>query len=364
MRGTNMWKKVIIGILVILSAVAGFAVAKVENTMRYTLSQVKRDKDSALAKVDLSGIELESDDDIVNILLIGNDYREEKLYTASGLTDVMMIGTMDKKHNTLKITTLMRDTLVDVTEKEELRKLNSAYDFGGVKNLYKTIAKNFNIKLDGYVMVGFDAFEKIVNAVGGVKIELTDTEARYLNMTNYIRKHKNRKVKAGEQILNGDQALAYCRIRKGTDKIGEPVKTVSGLIDDYGRTWRQRTVLSAVFDEMKSLPMPDWITIANKVLASVETDLDNSHILEYIKDVVMMGTTEIYQLQIPRNGYFREGSKAEFPTSEGDSLVPTNGVSTDFDTSENAKILHNFVFQYDGKKEFTYEKPGEQVMLE
>ena len=144
-----MWKKFIIGILVILSAVAGFTLAKVENTMQYTLNQVKRDKDSALEKVDLSGINLESDDDIVNILLIGNDYREEKMYTASGLTDVMMIGTLDKKHNTLKLTTLMRDTLVDVTEKDELRKLNSAYDFGGVKNLYKTIAKNFNIRLDG-----------------------------------------------------------------------------------------------------------------------------------------------------------------------------------------------------------------------
>ena len=77
-----MWKKFIIGILVILSAVAGFTLAKVENTMQYTLNQVKRDKDSALEKVDLSGINLESDDDIVNILLIGNDYREEKMYTA------------------------------------------------------------------------------------------------------------------------------------------------------------------------------------------------------------------------------------------------------------------------------------------
>lgn len=354
-----MWKKVVMGILIVLSAVAGFGVAKVENTMEHTLNHVKRNKDSALNKVDLSGIKIESDDDIVNVLLIGNDYREEEAYTASGLTDVMMIATMDKKHNTLKLTTLMRDTLVEVTGKNELRKLNSAYDFGGVKNLYKTIATNFNIKLDGYVMVGFDAFEKIVNSVGGVEIELTDTEARYMNMTNYIRKHKNRKVKVGKQILNGDQALAYCRIRKGTDKIGEPVRTINGLVDDYGRTWRQRTVVSAVFDEMKSLPLTGWIDVANKVLPSVETDLDNNSILSYIKDVVMMGTTEVYQLQIPQNAYFRDGTKAEFPTSEGDSLVPTNGETTEFDTSTNAKILYQFVFQYDGKKEFEY-KPTVQ----
>lgn len=349
-----MWKKIVLGILIVLSAVAGFSVAKIESTMNHTLNHVKRNTDSALDKVDLSGIKIESDDDIVNILLIGNDYRKEKLYTASGLTDVMMIATMDKKHNTLKLTTLMRDTLVEVTGRDELRKLNSAYDFGGVKNLYKTIAKNFNIKLDGYVMVGFDAFEKIVNSVGGVEIELSDTEARYMNMTNYIRKHKNRKVKVGKQILNGDQALAYCRIRKGEDKIGEPVRTINGLVDDYGRTWRQRTVVSAVFDKMKTLPLTEWIDLANEVLGCVETDLDNDSILHYIKEVVMMGTTEVYQLQIPRNGYFREGKKTEFPTSEGDSLVPTNGENAEFDTSANADILYQFVFQYDGKGEFEY----------
>ena len=74
-----MWKKIIMGILVILSAVAGFAVAKVESTMQHTLNQVKRDKNSALDKVDLSGIKIESDDDIVNILLIGNACRKEEI---------------------------------------------------------------------------------------------------------------------------------------------------------------------------------------------------------------------------------------------------------------------------------------------
>ena len=110
--------------------------------------------------------------------------------------------------------------------------------------------------------------------------------------------------------------------------------------------------------------MQDWITIANKVLPSVETDLDNSRILGYISDVIMMGTTKVHQLQIPRNGFFREAKQEEFPTSEGDPLVPTNGVSTEFDTSENAKILHKFVFQYNGKKEFTYEKANGQAALE
>lgn len=348
-----MWKKIILGLLLIVSAVAGFGVAKVESTMKHTLGQVQRDKDSVLSKVDLSGIEVESDDEIVNILLIGDDYRKEKNYYADGLTDVMMVATMDKKHNSLKLTSLMRDTLVEITSTDELNKLNSAAGHGGVKNLYKTIAKNFNVRLDGYAQVGFKAFTDVVDAIGGVEVELTESEAEYLNKTNYIRKKKSRNVKAGKQVLNGAQALGYCRIRKGMDIIGRPVVTANGLIDDYGRTWRQRTVISNSFDKMKELPLNDWIEVANKVLSNVKTDLDDDTILTYIKDIVMMGTTDVNQLQIPRNGYFWEASKEAYPQA-GSCLVPTNGENNTFDVSENAKILRQFIFKYDGKEEFTY----------
>lgn len=355
-----MWKKIVMGVLLVLSAVAGFGVAKVQSTMDNTLNQINRDKSSALKDVDLSDIKVESDNDIVNILLIGNDKRTEKVsgFRSDGLTDAMMIATMDKKHNTLKLTTLMRDTLVEVTKAEQIRKLNSASNYGGIKNLYKTIAKNFNIKLDGYAMVDFNAFKDVVNAVGGVEVEVTDTEARYLSCTNYIRRKKNRHLKVGKQTLNGDQALGWCRIRKGKDKIGEPVVTANGLMDDYGRTWRQRTLINAIFEKMKKLAWSEWIDIANVALANVQTDLTNKEIMGYMYDVLTMGTTDIYQLQIPMNGYFRYGDKLEFPNSEGDSLVPTNGISSTFDTSTNAKIMKQFVFKYDGKGKFEFKDPN------
>ena len=75
-------------------------------------------------------------------------------------------------------------------------KLNAANSFGGIELLYKTIAKNFNIELDGYVEIGFKAFQDIVDAVGGVEVELTESEVSYLNSTNYIRNKKYRDVKA------------------------------------------------------------------------------------------------------------------------------------------------------------------------
>lgn len=339
-----MWKKIVLGILIVLSGLVGFLVAKAQVTFYDSLDHVSRDYDTVLENVDLSGIKVNSDDDIVNILVIGNDYRKEKNYGASGLTDTMIIATMDLKHGTLKTTSLMRDLYVEIPG-YGYNKLNSANSFGGIELLYKTIATNFSIELDGYVEIDFKAFTDVVDAVGGVEIEVTESEATYLNTTNYIRDKASRNVKVGKQTLNGAQALGYCRIRKqGT--------TVNGLRDDYGRTWRQRTVINAVFDKVKSLPMTDWLKIANKVLKNVKTDLSNDKIISYITDVVTMGTTEIHQLQIPVRGYYRGSQNGEF--SVGSCLVMTDGVNSTWATSANTEALSSFIFDYDGKQPFTY----------
>lgn len=341
-----MWKKVLMGILLVLSATAGFFVAKAQVLYNNSLNQINRDYDTALANVDLSGIHVNSDDQIVNILVIGNDYREERGYGASGLTDTMIIATMDMKHGTLKTASLMRDLVVEIPGHGK-NKLNSANSFGGIELLYKTIATNFNIELDGYVEVGFAAFTKIIDKVGGIELELTESEASYLNSTNYIRNKKSRNVKVGQQTLNGAQALGYCRIRKGG------VTTINGLRDDYGRTWRQRTTINAVFNKIKKLPMTDWLDIANVVLKKVTTDLTNEQITEYLKDAVSLGTTTINQMQVPVQGYFRSGYNGEY--SCGSCIVMTSG-GTAWDTSANAEALNQFVFDYDGKEEFKYSR--------
>ena len=168
----------------------------------------------------------------------------------------------------------------------------------------------------------------------------------YLNTTNYISKRRYRHVKVGKQKLNGNQALGYCRIRKGGT-------TITGLRDDYGRTWRQRTVIKAVFDKVKKLPMTKWLDIANDVLDGyVTTDLTNDDIIKYMKDVVMMGTTEVHQLQVPLEGYYRSGESGEF--SCGSCLVMTDGTDSTRSNTANAEALKQFIFEYDGNSDFTY----------
>ena len=324
-----------------VASAAGGAVAAYYKAATNTITT---DTKTALKNVDVVDADLEYDQDVVNILLIGCDKRADE--TEAGRSDSTMIATIDLKNGKLKLTSLMRDMYIDIPG-YGYHKFNAAYSYGGVQLEYETIAENFGIKLDGYVEVGFEAFEKIVNSVGGVEVELTESEANYLNTTNYISKKKYRHVKVGKQILNGNQALGYCRIRKGG------TFTVTGLTDDYGRTWRQRAVITAVFDKVKALPATKWLEIANNVLDGyVTTDLSNDKILEYITDVVKMGTTKVYQLQIPVNGYYRASASGEY--SCGSSIVMTDGVNSTRDSSANAEALNKFIFDYNGKKAFKY----------
>ncbi|MCR5586890.1 MAG: LCP family protein [Lachnospiraceae bacterium] len=339
-----MWKAIKIILLVLCmtaSAVVGAYAGRITVTVEKADEWMHVDVDTDFDDIDLGDIKVKSDNDIINILLIGNDEREESsMGTVGGLSDVMIIGTLDLKHKRLKLSSLLRDCYVDIPGYGS-NKLNAAYPLGGgkdggVKLLYQTIAYNFGIKLDGYVEVGFDAFVKVVNDVGGVDIELSESEAEYLNTTNYISKKKYRNVKPGWNHMNGYQALGYCRIRKGCT-------TIDGQTDDYARTFRQRTTISAGFKQLKQMPMSKWLKVVEDVSKEIRTDLKIKEITGYLSDVVAMGTTEIDTLQIPLQNHFY----GEMTSNAGSALIMNT-------MQDNASGLHEFIFDYNGKGEFKY----------
>ena len=344
-RKGKIWTKVIWGFCLVASVFAGFWVARTQ----IVLGSLNQDTQNVLKEVDLPEGNWKSDKKIINILIIGNDYRQESGYTAAGLPDSMMIGTLDKKHKTLKLTSLMRDQVVEIPGYGE-NKLNATFSYGsdGVTTLYKTIVQNYGIKLDGYVELDFNAVKAVVNQVGGIKIELSESEANYLNRTNYIQPAKYRTVKPGMNTLNGAQALGYSRIRKIA--FGIQPYTPDGLTDDYGRTWRQRNVVNAVFNKVKGMSLSQLLDLTQTILSKyVKTDLSSTDILGYVKDVVLMGTTEIYQLQIPVEGYYTNDPSYG---SLGDVLLP--------DLAANSEALKQFIFDYKGTpgEEFTYRPSG------
>jgi len=201
---------------------------------------------------------------ILNFLFIGI----EKMHGARN-TDCMMLVTLDTKNKIFKLTSLMRDSYVSIPGYHD-NKLNSAYAKGGINLLADTIEKNYKIKLSGYISVDFESFEKVIDLLGGVTIKLSKEEAYYLNTKSYISNPKYRNVVEGTNLLNGNQALGYCRVRY--------VKTIENEANDYGRTSRQRKVMNEIFEKYKSLSVMKLISISDKCLNYVNTDLSEATI--------------------------------------------------------------------------------------
>lgn len=331
--------RVIGKVLLVLGLISSISIGSLAATVVHKsdtmLGLINYDNKDSLDGVDLSQYQLDKDTEIINILLVGADKNldEQDKEGAERRSDSMMIATMDIKHSKLKITSLMRDMYVEVPGYGK-NKLNAAYSFGGIKLLYKTIAENFGIKMDGYAEVNFDAFVNIIDQIGGVEATLTESEAKNLNDTNYIKRKKYRNVKVGKQTLNGYQALGYCRIRHGKRQPNGQlpgVYTASGKGDDYGRTERQRLTIQAILTKVKTMAPGDLLKLAEVVLPNVKTDVSKKEIYAYLMTAVQMGTTKVHQYALPIEGGFTS------QTINGqDCLVP--------DLDANKAALKKFIF--------------------
>jgi LCP family protein required for cell wall assembly len=261
---------------------------------------------------------------VYNVLLIG----EEAIGSGSGRgrTDVIIVATLNTNNKTIKLTSLMRDMLVQIPGYKD-NKLNSAYEKGGINLLYETIALNLDLRLDGCAKVNFENFEKIIDQLGGLDITLTSGEAKYLNNTNYISDPSNRNVVEGKQHLNGNQVLGYSRVRKRA--------TITGENNDYGRTDRHRIVLNAIFDKYKTKSKVELASIMFKILPMITTDIDSDNFESLLNTFIEMGTTEMSQLRIPADGTFTDNVLVRGM----DVLIP--------DLGANVEILHTFIFGED-----------------
>lgn len=307
--------KIIFMSLAVLLAIAGGVVAaRFKLALDQGLNHLNRKNAVDLDSIKVSP-DLENDDQIINILLVGSDKRST--WSETGRSDSTMIASLDTRHDKLKLVSLMRDMYVEIPGFGQNR-FNAAYSFGGVELLYQTIAENFGIALDGYVVVDFAAFLNVINKIGGVDVELTQWEYEYL-IGAYPQKPRIQLLKPGMNRMSGSQALAYCRIRQ--DEKG-----------DFGRTQRQRNVLSAIFQKARGLSLGQISELAKEILPDVSTDLTNEEILSYMKTVLFMGTTELDQFRIPVDHSYE-------PTYiDGmDVLVP--------DMETNRRELKDFLFE-------------------
>jgi polyisoprenyl-teichoic acid--peptidoglycan teichoic acid transferase len=233
--------------------------------------------------------DLKSDPNIKNILLIGSDTRGGEKY---GRSDSMMLLSINSKTNQIKLVSFLRDMYVKINGMRDTR-INASYAYGGPKLLIDTIQNNFRVKIDNYVTIDFQSFAKAVDILGGVSINLTKAEADELNKNAwmYFVAGSPQKVSAGVNHLNGNGALAYARIRY--------------IDSDFGRTGRQRKIISTIMSSMKHSNPAQLMGIADSVLPLVKTDLDDSQIVALATQASAILNNDTQQLAIPVKGAYK-----------------------------------------------------------
>lgn len=306
----------IVEVLVILILLAALFVIIKLNKLNNT-----GDLDEDKLNINIDAKTQELLDGYTNIALFGIDNRSTGKYE-SGNSDCIMIASINNDTKEVRLISVYRDSFLAVDDDDNLRKLNAAYAKGGPTGAVAALNKNLDLDIKEYVAVDFNAVMEVVDALGGIELDISSKEAEtmkiYINEMNEVMGTNGTAVSGpGLQTVNGIQALAYCRDR------------YSGG-DDYGRTERQRTVISKIVEKAKAASLPTLNKVIDKLFPDISTSLSSSEILGLaagIKDYELADTQGWpFQLTTER----MEGKL-------GDVVVPT-------DLETNVNLLHQYLF--------------------
>lgn len=306
----------IVEVLVILILLAALFVIIKLNKLNNT-----GDLDEDKLNINIDAKTQELLDGYTNIALFGIDNRSTGKYE-SGNSDCIMIASINNDTKEVRLVSVYRDSFLAVDDDDDLRKLNAAYAKGGPTGAVAALNKNLDLDIKEYVAVDFNAVMEVVDALGGIELDITSKEAEtmkiYINEMNEVMGTNGTAVSGpGLQTVNGIQALAYCRDR------------YSGG-DDYGRTERQRTVISKIVEKAKAASLPTLNKVIDELFPDISTSLSSSEILGLaasIKDYEL-ADTQGWPFQLTTE---RMGGKL------GDVVVPT-------DLETNVNLLHQYLF--------------------
>jgi polyisoprenyl-teichoic acid--peptidoglycan teichoic acid transferase len=235
--------------------------------------------------------QFEEEKGMTNILLIGVDGREND---QDARTDSMILATIDANNKRIKLTSFMRDMYVPIPGHGQNR-INTAYFLGGAELLLKTINQDFNLNVQYYMSIDFRAFQDVVDTLGGIEVEIKESELDQINY--YIKEANWNNPKyidgAGYQHLNGQQALSYSRIRK----VGN---------GDYERTERQRKVISLLVDKARETSLVKIPQLFSAVVPYVKTNMPTTKLMNLGFTAYKFGNTPVESIRIPADGMFED----------------------------------------------------------
>ena len=268
-----------------------------------------------------------------SIALFGVDSRNGDLGKGTR-SDSIMIASINQDTQEIKLISVYRDTFLNLGN-DSYNKCNAAYAKGGPEQAISMLNTNLDLDITDYVTVGFGGLIDAVDAIGGIEMEITDTEISHLN--NYqLSMAKEMEIDyipvehSGMQLLNGMQATAYCRIRYGGG-------------DDFRRAERQRSVLYAMMTKAKSASVSELTEMVIAILPEVQTSLDLNEILS------VLGSVAGYDVVTSDGFPFEDSRTGARMGSKGDCIIPDN-------LEENVIALHELLYP---EKEY---KPSRQVI--
>ena len=256
-----------------------------------------------------------------NIMLFGVDADDN----GTRRSDAMMIMSLDYKEHKIKLTSLMRDSYVDIPG-HGMDKLTHAYSYGGPELAISTINKNFGLDISEYATVDFQQMASIIDAVGGVEIDVSEAERKEAN--KYIGEYGRtygvdvQEIESdGLQTLDGIQAMTYGRIRK------------NGTGDDWGRVERQSVVLQAIFNKLQNVSPITLYHTMETILPNVTSSVSKGEAISIFRNFILhFGKPTMEHTRIPVDGEW-DGKKI-------------HGVYyTVFDVDDAADEIYDFIYK-------------------
>ncbi len=278
-----------------------------------------------------------------NILVMGNDSRSNSGY---GLTDTILILSINKNTSEMKITSLLRDTMVQFPGVTELRKLSTACYYGGPKLAMRAVNEYFKMNISRYVVINMNDFVAFIDKLGGVPLSLTQEE---VDTANEILQRQNKRLNSDQapvpllqfsqesQPLNGQQALAYARVRS--------------IDNDKMRVARQQNLLQAMITTVLNQSTTEIISTASEMSELLESNIPLEDMLSLSTHAFKLSKDKIQMQILPAENTYT----SELNNNNVWNILP--------DFSKNSKLLQEFIYGKTGSteqppQESTFETPS------
>lgn len=255
------------------------------------------------------------DPNVLNILILGNDAYDKD--TDTGRTDVMMLLSYNYKTREVKMLSFQRDSYVHMPGRNKWNRLNTAFRFGGESLTINTINSNFNTDIQYYARVNFDMFMSIIDKLGGIDIDLTRQEIRFINKK--CPHEPTLPVEEGVYTLTGRQALFYVRNRSSAN-------------GDWDRTQRQRNMMLALFNKVKKTKDIFTLTgLINDLSKYVRTNLSPGQMISLGTNLFFGDEVKIDGRSVPFEGTW------EYMKANGNDVIS-------LDAERNAQLIYEYIY--------------------